>query len=159
MAPQLPSSAAACLEQRDGAVAVAQLRECAAGEGPSKAGLDRRVDLVGERCRGQGPLNGRLRVTVVQGDGGRCAMRHGGGETQADRGRAGLRLLGGAASLGAVTERQPIAGHQLEEVRAPGRRKRSKLITVRAGQHGRGAARLPVVEQRDARGPLRRGRR
>jgi hypothetical protein len=68
---------------------------------------------------------------------------------QADRVRAGLRGVGSRLRVIVAIEREPAAGHELEQVRPPDVGDGRELFADGGGEDGRGLIRLACFEQRD----------
>ena len=148
------------LELVDRAVFVAELGQRPAGDGAGQGGLDRHADGVGELGRLQRLLCGCGGVAAGQGDGGGRAGGHRGRRAQADRRGAGLGAGSGGLRFLAAAERQPAAGHQLEQIGAPDAGDGVELLGAqRLGEDGGGPVGLARIEQRDGQDRARLGRR
>ena len=126
---------------------------------PGEAGLDRRADRLGQRLRRQRLLGGRPRIAVGEGDRRRSAVGHRRRQSQSGSGRARPRVRSGALGRGQVTVREPIAGHQLVEVRPPRVRERMERVAAGSVERLGRAGRFSGVDARDRRVPRRRARR
>jgi hypothetical protein len=111
--------------------------------------LDRRADGLGQVGRREGLIGGRRTVLRIQGYGSGRPQRQCARQTQPDSVGAGLGSVRCPSCLLGLSEHQPAARHQLQEVDPPVIGDVVDLFTADYVEGRRGLSRLAGVEEGD----------